>query len=388
MKIAYVNTFYEPHRAGGAEVSVRLLASAVREWGDDPFVVTLGESYREYEVDGVRVFSLKPANVCSIFRPWKSLSPLWHLMDSFNPFMGYKVGRILDRERPEIVHTNNLKGFSVSIWNEARKRGLPLVHTLRDYYLLCPRGTMFGKGNNCDAPCRVCSLYSRKRRALSAHVDAVVGVSRFILRRHLAHGCFPCVRSHVVHNSSPRPAPCSPLPGMDGSLVVGFLGRLDRHKGVELLLREFHSLPQGRPTLLIGGTGDRDYEEELRSRFASASVVFEGFVSPEDILRRVDVVVIPSLWHEPLSRVVFEAYSHGLPVIASRRGGLPEIVDEGTTGLLFDPDVPGSLARAIGEVTSRDRLQRMREEAARKYEEFAPGRIAESYREIYRSVAR
>jgi glycosyltransferase involved in cell wall biosynthesis len=70
-------------------------------------------------------------------------------MDIYNPLMAWEVKKIIDREQPDLVHTHNLQGFSVAAWKVVKKRGLPLVHTMHDYYLLCPRNTMFGGGRNC-----------------------------------------------------------------------------------------------------------------------------------------------------------------------------------------------------------------------------------------------
>ena len=62
---------------------------------------------------------------------------MWHLLDLYNPWMGRVVGRILDAERPDLVHTHNIVGFSGAVWQAAKRRGLPLVHTIHDYSLLC-----------------------------------------------------------------------------------------------------------------------------------------------------------------------------------------------------------------------------------------------------------
>jgi len=59
--------------------------------------------------------------------------------------MGRAMGKILDKEKPDVVHTNNITGFSIAIWHEVHKRNFRLVHTLRDYYLLCPKNSMFSQ---------------------------------------------------------------------------------------------------------------------------------------------------------------------------------------------------------------------------------------------------
>ena len=94
----------------------------------------------------------------------------------------------------------------------------------------------------------------------------------------------------------------------------------------------------------------------------------------------IDLLVVPSLWEEPFGMIVLEAYMHGVPVIAARRGGLPEIVDDGTTGCLYDPAQPQSMFGAIdGFVRHRERLDAMRAGALAKASGFLAARMQGQY---------
>jgi glycosyltransferase involved in cell wall biosynthesis len=107
-------------------------------------------------------------------------------------------------------------------------------------------------------------------------------------------------------------------------------------------------------------------------------------VSPDRLLAEIDVLVVPSIWHEPLGRVVLEAYAFGVPVIATCLGGTPEIVDDGETGLLFDPRVPGELAHTIGMLAADpSRTTAMGEKALGRSADFTPQRILAEHREVY-----
>jgi glycosyltransferase involved in cell wall biosynthesis len=116
---------------------------------------------------------------------------------------------------------------------------------------------------------------------------------------------------------------------------------------------------------------------------APKNVRFLGFVNPDEVYRNVDVVVVPSLWEEPLGMIVPEAYMHGVPVIVSRRGGLPEMVEEGRTGLTYEPLEPGALLEAIN-VFLRDRrvLCDMRLAALKKADQFLQGRMQAQYLDL------
>lgn len=386
MKICFVNSFYSPDQIGGAEESVKILAESLLNSGHDAFVISTGELDSEELVEGVRVYRVAVCNIYGVRyqgKFQKYFNFIWHCIDTYNFPTMWKVNAIIRKENPDIVHTNNLKGISVAIWSLAKRHGIPIVHTLRDYYLLCPKATMFCRGINCQGLCTPCSVYSYGRRLLSSNVDSVVGISNFILQRHLVNGFFPKAKTNVVFNAF-KPTQIELPPRLNGeSLVVGYIGRLSQFKGVDLLLEEFSLLKEGGVTLLLAGTGEHVYEASIKNRFSSTSICFEGYLAPNDFFRRIDVLVVPSLWHEPLGRVVFEAYAHGVPVIASTRGGIPEIVNHGETGLLFNPDKSGSISDALHNLQVPNVLEKMKHAAILKSKDFLPQKIAESYLNIF-----
>ena len=140
--------------------------------------------------------------------------------------------------------------------------------------------------------------------------------------------------------------------------------------------------------LLLAGAGEPDYERGLRDRCAGVpgKVTFLGVVPPRELFEQIDVLAVPSLWREPFGRIVIEANAWGIPVVASRRGGLPEIVDDGVTGFLFDPDHEEELARTLRGLTPA-RCAAMRDACLDKARVFLPETIAGRYEALYRRVA-
>lgn len=355
MRILFISTLYEPNIIGGAERVVQTVAEGLVLQGHDCIVVTLGRCTERETcfVNGVKVHYLPVRN---LYWPFQSPRPgvlrrvLWHAFDSYNPAMGAALASVLDEEQPAIVNSHNIAGFSVAAWKEVKRRSVPLVHTLHDQYLLCPNCTMFRNGKNCATPCTLCRLYGIPRRRQSHLPDVVMGVSRFILDRHRQYGCFTGVKETVVYNAYEQPTH-GPLPSRqtaeDAPLRFGFLGRLHPSKGIESLVKAFVTLPVGMAELWIGGQGDEDYEALLKSHSAGRDgVQWLGFVKPEILLAAVDVMVIPSLWHDTAPLTALEAQAWGLPVIAARRGGLPELVPH-SVGWLFEPDEQGSLRATL-----------------------------------------
>ena len=148
MKILLINTFYHPNFVGGAERVTQTLAEALAGNGHEVHVLCLGEDSKAVtrEVNGVAVSYLPCRNLFWIFgttRRSLAARAAWHAVDTYNWMMASQIGRLLDTERPEIVHTNSLIGFSAAVWREVKTRGISCVHTIHDYYLLCHRQVMY-----------------------------------------------------------------------------------------------------------------------------------------------------------------------------------------------------------------------------------------------------
>jgi glycosyltransferase involved in cell wall biosynthesis len=182
-------------------------------------------------------------------------------------------------------------------------------------------------------------VYAAPKRAASQLPDVVIGVSRFVLDRHLSLGFFRRAHSGVVHNGrSPDPPAPRRARDLNAPLVIGFIGRVESVKGIETLLEAVSRLPSGRFRLRVAGRAPNpDYLRFLQQKYPLREVEYLGYVKAHEFYPEVDVVVVPSLWHEPLPGVVYEPLGYGVPVIASRVGGIPEMLDGARCGRLFRP---------------------------------------------------
>lgn len=393
MKILHINSHFPPDTSGGAVYSVKNLVNSLHLNGHEIVVISTNPIGidRVERNNGVNIYRVGirnlywPGGEAQVSRYYGLLKPIWHLIDTFNPWMSDEIDRIIDTEIPDIVHTHTLSGFSATVWKNIKKKGLPLVHTLRDHYLLCPRATMYRRGTNCNKQCFMCKLYAYPRKLLSNYVDIVVGVSNYILDRHLSHNYFCNSKiKTVIYNSysiayvkgrNSRP--------FHQSLVLGYIGMLNQPKGIELLLDQ---LPKN-VELYIAGKGSYAYEKYLKAKYKKSNIVFLGFIDPQELFRKIDVLVYPSLLNEAFGRGIIEAYANGIPVIASKRGGIPEIVEDGVTGCIFDPDNPLSLPTIINYLFEHPyQLKEMKQNALRKSKLFTNEIHAGSYLNIYQSL--
>lgn len=389
-RIALINTLYPPYGIGGAERSVQLLAEALAARGHQVDVLTL---YDEEQADcslerGVRIHRLPvPADIhwpfgrrrYSSFARWQG-----RLRDSYNRRMATALRGRLAELAPQILHTNNLLGFSAAVWRAARELDIRVVHTCRDYYLFHPQACLFEQGRDVDPRSAAVRAWSLPRRHASRDVDVCVGVSRYILDLHRHHGFFPRAMAQVVYNGIGMPIePCAtPIPS-GYPLRVGYLGRVERHKGVEVLLDALaRCTRRASIELIVAGGGSPKYLRQLQAKHAALAPRFLGHVAPEQLFRQVDVLVVPSLWQEPFGRVVIESYAHGVPVLAASSGGIPEIVEDGRTGYLFARGDSQGLADLLDRLAAGN-LPLDRLACLRYAERFVHAEVADRYEAIY-----
>jgi glycosyltransferase involved in cell wall biosynthesis len=172
VKILMLSALYEPFGLGGAERVARTLALAARDKGHDVVVLaTSGDDDQDREVDGIRVRSVRMQNFYPLEggRP-SLLKPLWHAVDSYNVAMRPAVSRILAEERPDVMHSHMVTGFSAAAWSAARSAGVPVVQTLHDHYTICARSTMTIDGAPCTHWHLHCRALTFARRRASHHV--------------------------------------------------------------------------------------------------------------------------------------------------------------------------------------------------------------------------
>jgi len=346
MKIAFISSFYSPSEFGGAEKAVRVIAENALKAGHEAIVISIAADgvERVADVNGVRVYYVPLANVGALHggKPMSKLRKLlWYIVDAYNPIMGARVAKILRAEKPDVIEANNLQGFSASIWHVAKRLSIPVVQVLHDYYLGCVNSTMHTNKKNCEKQCSHCKVLTVPRKHFSNVPAIVSSVSRRTLERVRNVGVFNGVQDFRFCSSA---IVFSELTGdfkrahhePGTPVVLGFLGRIDPLKGVDVLLEAVAGMPAGSVRLLIGGTINDAYAQDLKDRFTSPNIEFLGFIKPQELFAQIHMLIVPSIWEDPLPRVITESHANGVPVAISKLGGMPEIVEDGVTGYHFE----------------------------------------------------
>jgi glycosyltransferase involved in cell wall biosynthesis len=263
-----------------------------------------------------------------------------------------ELRRLIRKERPSVAHCHNLVPLiSPSAYYACRHEGVPVVQTLHNFRFRCPAGTMFHNG----APCEDCGGLGRAvARGCYRNSRAQTAAVALILASHRTMGTFQqqvnaysapsvfCART-VAGDDIPRekirvrPNFLLHDPGarQASENFALFVGRLCEEKGVRQLLAAWQKLPH-IPLLIVG---DGPLREEVQ-RTSAGNITFAGELSSAEVrtwMKLARFLVFPSLGHETFGMTVLEAAACGVATIASRLGALPELVQEGRTGLLFDP---------------------------------------------------
>jgi glycosyltransferase involved in cell wall biosynthesis len=335
MRILMLNHLYPPFAAGGAEKATATLAEAMVRAGHSVAVTTLTSERSESvaEENGVRVYRVPLDNLFWPFIPDNKHSVLaklaWHLIDIYNWKAARRFRRILDVERPDVLHTHVITGFSPAVWRVAKQRSVRVVHTLHDYELICGRSALFREGHACEQQCRECKLLTFRTKSDCQYVDHVVSVSEFVLATHRRFDRFGSTADSVIYNI--QPAKDDTVPGIaarpqgGGPFVFGYLGRLSEEKGIRTLLQATRQLKHADWALHVAGLGEQEFVERLRAEFVDPRIRWMGFMQRDQLFSGLDAMIVPSIWNEPMSYVVLETLSARKGLICSRRGGLPEL---------------------------------------------------------------
>ena len=185
------------------------------------------------------------------------------------------------------------------------------------------------------------------RRALRRTRATVIGACRFVLEP------LQLRQAYVVYNGVREAPPRVPA----DFFRVGMIGRIAPQKGQDLLLRAARRLPDARFTICGAPLfGEARYEAEIRQLAAGLPVEFLGWTEdPGAVLSRLDLLLVPSTVPEAAPRVILEAFSAGVPVLASPRGGIPELIEHNRTGFLIESF--DSLADQIRDLAARPELR-------------------------------
>lgn len=399
MRVLIVNTYYFPNIIGGAEISVKKLAEGLVDKGIEVHVICTGTENLIEEINGVKVHRTKLSN---IYQPieLRNKSNVKKLIgranDIYNILNKRKLKEVISRISPDIIHVNNIYGISPVIWDVAKEMNIKVVHTIRDYYLMCPRISMMKDEKTCSEKNIVCKYFSDINKKASHKVDFVTAPSQFTLDIFLKDGFFNVTKSKKVFNAidfeeklveeiynfkSRR---------NEENIKFVFMGTLSESKGIKLLLEAFSEIKKDNIQLLIAGKGPL---ETMVNEYCKKDkrIIYKGFMKEEEInnmLKKSDILIAPSIWNEPFGRVVIDGYKNVMPVIAGSYGGLKEIVKDGLTGKLIEPRNKQEFIESIEYFCDTENIKKMLNNCSSELKNYSIECQVEEFINIYKLLGR
>ncbi len=282
--------------------------------------------------------------------------------------------RIVEDFRPDVIHLHGMSRSMLPFILQQKRRRRPALVTLHDN--LTYRGPLHMAGS------------------VLGRVDTIAAVSEYMRKEALDFDPRLEKRLVTVRNALPEPASAFTPPPAPRHILMP--GRMVKDKGIDLAIQAFLQVASRFPdaVLTIAGDGEeRTHLEALArdSEFAPR-ISFLGVVPPEkmpQLIANHALVLMPSRWQEPFGLVALEASQMGRPVIASRVGGIPEIIEDGVTGLLFEKGDVAGLTQALHSLLEDSaKCARMgRAAQAHVSSDFRFEKLLSHYEELYRSIA-
>ena len=385
MNVLQVVHFYPPQSMGGCELYTRDLARELSRWCTVEVFCTVPESCHPPE------HSPEQSICTAIRKDYATFGNPFHERDAKAEAA---FAALLNRLQPDIIHVQHLMNLSLRLPLIAHKSGIPLVYTLHDFWLMCPRAFLLTAdlqvcSGSSAVHCTAClesnmrlfktSTYTNRPSALARQitklcwngyeklrfmfavrlwrrfwvkkiihsVDFFIAPSQFLKLQYERFGIPAEKILFLTHGISSQSVPRTTTASSPPRFL--FIGSLHVHKGVELLIDAFNKIDKPC-TLQVYGSGPAAYVEKLRARCTTQQVLFKGQLAEHDrwgVLADSDALIVPSLCYENAPLVILEAFAAKVPVIAAGHGGMAELVHNGVNGFTFTPGSSESLARVI-----------------------------------------
>lgn len=415
MRILQVVHSFPPHNIAGTEKYTYSLCKVLsRNRNVSVFYRICELRKREYRLNHYKLNGLNIFTINNTFRFCDSFEKFYKNDDIAERFI-----KTLDEIKPDIVHIQHLIFLSSTIIVEIKKRKIPIVFTLHDYWLICPRWHFLKKDfttcdNNDTSQCLGClgdqlsirkmpkriyltlrniipgfllhflknsyvnlaktNLDSQKMlekimartshiKELCSMVDLFIAPSQFLRRRFIEFGISEDKIKFMPHGINTGRFEDFKRKKSD-KIRFGFIGTILPAKGLDILINAFNLIKDYQVELKIYGKlfpyrGFEYYPRLIKRLARNKNTRFMGKFDHKrigDVFSQVDVLVVPSIWYENSPLVIQEAHATKTPVIASNIGGISELIEDGVNGFLFKPKDVGDLYRKINLVMENPSL--------------------------------
>ena len=366
MKICLISNLYKPYARGGAETAVELIADGLKKGGYEVVIITTKPLFNKVRIQKseIRIHYVNGIYYHLNKIP-KFLRLFWHLFDMFGIGGYLAVSKILKKEKPDAVMTHCLKGIGYLIPRAVKSLKIRHIHTLHDIQLIHPSGLMY-YGREKIINGMFSKLYQLLSKLLFGSPDVVVSPSKWLMEIHTSRGFFKKSKKIILPNPSGVSAVKIKKAKREAEIFrFLYVGQIEEHKGILFLIRAFKNInkdladndSRASIKLIAAGNGSQ-LNKALEIAGKNDNIELLGRKSKEEVaelMLAADCLIVPSLCYDNSPMVLYEAFTLSLPAIASRIGGIPELV-EGKS--LFEPGNEEDLADKMKRALKRDKKKR------------------------------
>lgn len=324
MKICIINNLYSPYDRGGAEAYAEKISKGFLDSNHEVFIIST-KPFNGKLIKNEGVYYLNSLYY-NLDKFPKVIRFFWHIFGIFNVQKYLQIRRILKKEKPELVVTNNLLGLGSLVPRLLSRKKIKHLHVLHDIQLLHPSGLVFlGKEEILNS--FFANIYQKINSYLCSDIRYVVSPSKWLWELHSDKNFF----KKSVHKILFNPViPLVPGPEKTDNNQIDFLyvGQLEIHKGLKELLVSLKDLISEGYDINLSIVGSGSLERELKEQFNDKRIVFFGKLEKKEVLRMMNkstCLLAPSLCYENSPTVIYEAAICNLDFIYSDLGGASEI---------------------------------------------------------------
>lgn len=363
------SSLFPPETIGGAEKYVENISNRLAERGNDVHVITTS-SKRDSQPEtkrqnGVTIHRIQPMGLYMPYDHQKSSllkKAIQQTIDRWNPDAFISISRLLRQIDPDIVHTHNFSGLSGAVFSSAHNQQIPIIHTLHDYRLLDIRPSLWKNGENLGVRRWMAPLRWFNRAVIDQAISRVLSPSQFMLNIHREYGFFSEAECTVLPygiNTQDLDEDDTSVKDSSDEFRLLFVGQLVPQKGILWLAEVIKSMDRSDIAFDILGKGP---QLKALKKISSQDnrIQAHGFVTGDELdkfYQQANATIVPSKWFDNSPMVIYESYFQGTPVIGANIGGIPELIQEGVTGFLFNPHDPSSLINSIESAINADPVQ-------------------------------
>jgi glycosyltransferase involved in cell wall biosynthesis len=339
--------------------------------GEDSVVESEKKLLQENGHDVYALIFENPAN------PLKAL--VLFFIELFNPVSYFKIIKAIKKFHPDVIHIHNWHyAASPAVFRAARRKRVPVVYTLHNYRLLCPSGILFHKGNLFLDSLRQSFPWKAVKKKVYRNSSFQTFWLAFVVRVHRKTGTWRRVDKYVAltsfgkdlfvaSDSAVFAQKITVKPNFTYSKTAHeakrqsdsflFIGRLSEEKGICCLL---DAVKCTGLELKIGGNGHLiNIVENISEKYSS--IQYLGNLEKAQVqqyMQECTALIFPSIWHEGMPMTVIEAFSQGLPVIASNLGAMSSMIKDGYNGLLFEAGNSADLQTKLIEWQNKSQTEK------------------------------